>query len=158
MTGFMSQFFILSCTTVNLSDHFYPPISPWCIPGNFFSLPILFSSVSNLSYHQVLFHLRPSTDGFYSFVIDPIFLTVTGFTQNLFNFQIFWSVFFGFFFVFFLGTHLWHMEALGLWAESELQLPAFTTVTVIQDPSRICNLSHGLWQCQILNPLSKAKN
>ena len=34
-----------------------------------------------------------------------------------------------FFFFFFSGPHLWHMEVSGLVVESELQLPAYTTVT-----------------------------
>ena len=30
--------------------------------------------------------------------------------------------------------------------------------TAMQDPSRICNLHHSSWQCQIPNPLSKARD
>ena len=43
-----------------------------------------------------------------------------------------------------------------LGVESELQLPAYTPAT--QDPSRICDLHHSSRQCQILNPLSKARD
>ena len=32
-------------------------------------------------------------------------------------------------------------------------LLAYTTATATWDPSRVCNLHHGSWQCQILNPL-----
>ena len=35
---------------------------------------------------------------------------------------------------------------------------AHTTATAIPDPSHICNLSCSLWQCQILNPLSEARD
>jgi len=63
---------------------------------------------------------------------------------------------FFFFFLVFLGPHLWHMEVPRLGVESELQLLAYTTATAMQDPSRICNLNHSSQQCQIFNPLSKA--
>ena len=39
------------------------------------------------------------------------------------------------FLFFFFGPHLWHMEVPRLGAESELQLPAYTTATAMQDPS-----------------------
>ena len=61
-------------------------------------------------------------------------------------------------FFFFLGTHLWHMEVPRLGIESELLLLAYATATAIPDPGCICNLHHRLRQCQILNPLSKAKD
>ena len=38
-----------------------------------------------------------------------------------------------FFFFLFLGLHVWHMEAPGLGIESELQLPAYTTATTMQE-------------------------
>ena len=56
----------------------------------------------------------------------------------------------------FLGLHLWHMEVLRLGDKLELQLLAY--VTAIQDPSRFCDLHHSSWQCQILNPLSEARD
>ena len=40
----------------------------------------------------------------------------------------------------------------------ELQLLAYTTATATQDPSRVCDLHHSLWQCWILNLLSKARD
>ena len=40
---------------------------------------------------------------------------------------------------------------------SELQLPVYTTATVMPDPSQICNLHHSSRQYQILNPLSNAR-
>ena len=42
--------------------------------------------------------------------------------------------------------------------ESELQLPAYTTATAMPELSCICDLHHSLWQCQILNLLSKARD
>ena len=58
----------------------------------------------------------------------------------------------------YLGPHLWHMEVPRLGVESELQLMAYATTTAMPDPSRICDLDYSSWQCQILNPQSKAKD
>ena len=63
-----------------------------------------------------------------------------------------------FFFSFFLGPHLQHMEIPRLGVESELQLPAYTTATATPDPSHVCDLHPNSQQCRILNPLSKARN
>ena len=61
-------------------------------------------------------------------------------------------------FFFFLQLHLWHMEVPSLGVELELQLPAYTTATATPDPKRICYLHYSLLQCQIINPLSKARD
>ena len=58
----------------------------------------------------------------------------------------------------FLGLHPQHMEVPRLGVESELQLLAYPTATAVQDPSRVCDLHHSLRQCQILNPLSEARD
>ena len=50
------------------------------------------------------------------------------------------------------------MEVSRLEVKSELQLPAYTTTTARQDPSRVCDLHHGSQQCWILNPLSGARD
>ena len=50
------------------------------------------------------------------------------------------------------------MEVPRLGVESELQLPACTTATATQDPSRVCDLHHSLRQCKIRNPLSEARD
>ena len=42
--------------------------------------------------------------------------------------------------------------------ESELHLLAYTTATVMQDPSCVCDLRHSSGQCWILNPLSEARD
>ena len=47
-------------------------------------------------------------------------------------------------FFFFLGPLLRHMEVPRLGVESELQLPAYTTATAAQDPSRVCDLTPQL--------------
>ena len=57
-----------------------------------------------------------------------------------------------------LGLHLWYMEVLRLRVESELQLPAYTAATAVQDPSLDCTLYHSSWHCQIFNPLSEARD
>ena len=54
--------------------------------------------------------------------------------------------------------HLWHMEVPEWGIKLELQLPAYTTATVTPDQSCICNLRYNSWQCQILNPLSEARD
>lgn len=48
------------------------------------------------------------------------------------------------------------MEVSRLGAESEVQLQAYSTATVILDPSCLCDLHCSLQQCQILNLLSEA--
>ena len=56
-----------------------------------------------------------------------------------------------------LQPHLWHMEAPGPGAESELQLLVYTTAMATPDPSCIDN-PHCRWrQRQIHNPLSEAR-
>ena len=66
--------------------------------------------------------------------------------------------FFLFYFVFFLGLHLQHMEVPGLEIESELQLLAYATTTATQDLSLICDLQHTSWQHWMLNSLSEARD
>ena len=68
-------------------------------------------------------------------------------------------IFFFFFFAFcFLGPHPQHMEVPRLGVKSELQLPAYTSATAMQDLSQVCDLHYGSWQHQILNPQSKARD
>ena len=59
---------------------------------------------------------------------------------------------------FFLGPHLQHIQVPWLGVESELQLPAYPTAMATLNPRRICNLCCHLWQCQMLNPQSKARD
>ena len=66
--------------------------------------------------------------------------------------------FFFFFLFVFLGPHLWHIEVPRLGVKSELELLAYTTATATPDPSCIFDLHHNSWQCQILNPLSEARD
>ena len=49
------------------------------------------------------------------------------------------------------------MEIPELGVKSEPQLPAFTTAKETLDLSHICNLDN-LLQCQVLNPLSEARD
>ena len=67
-------------------------------------------------------------------------------------------LFYYYYYLSFLGPHLRHMEVPRPGVESELQPPAYTTTTASPDPSRLCDLPHSLWQCQILNPLSEARD
>ena len=48
------------------------------------------------------------------------------------------------------------MEVPRIGVQLGLQLPAYTTAT--QDPSRVCDQHHSSQQCQILNPLSEARD
>ena len=57
-----------------------------------------------------------------------------------------------------LGLHLWHIEVPRLGVKLELQLPAYTTATAMPDPRHICELHCSLQQCQILNPLTEARD
>ena len=57
----------------------------------------------------------------------------------------------------FLGPHMWYMEVPRLEGELELQLKAYATGIATPDPSHICNLCHGLEQCQIFNPLREVR-
>ena len=50
------------------------------------------------------------------------------------------------------------MEVPKLGIESELQLLAYTTATATGDLSRVCELHHSSWQCQIPDPLSESKD
>ena len=61
-------------------------------------------------------------------------------------------------FVCFLGLYPQHMEVPRLGVESEPQLPAYATATATPDPGRIFDLHHSSRQCQILNPLSEARD
>ena len=68
--------------------------------------------------------------------------------------SVFLSFVFGFCFCFcFLGPHLWHMEVSIEGAESELQLPAYTTAIAMQNLSHICDLHHSSQQRWIPDPL-----
>ena len=50
------------------------------------------------------------------------------------------------------------MEVPRLGVQLELQLLAYATATSTQDPSCVCDLHHSSQQCQILNPLSEARD
>ena len=50
------------------------------------------------------------------------------------------------------------MKVPRLGVESELQLPAYAAATAMWDPSCICDLHRSSWQCQILDPLSQARD
>ena len=49
-------------------------------------------------------------------------------------------------------------EVPRLGVKSELQLSIYTMATATQDQRHICKLHHSLWQCQMLNPLRKARD
>ena len=58
----------------------------------------------------------------------------------------------------FLGLQLWLLEVPRLGVELELQLLAYAITTATPDPRCVCDLHHSSWQCQILDPLSKARD
>ena len=64
----------------------------------------------------------------------------------------------GYFFFFFLGLHLWHMEVPRLGVQSKLKLPVHTTAIATWAPSLVCDLQCSSKQHQILNPLAEARD
>ena len=62
------------------------------------------------------------------------------------------------FFFPFLWPHLWHIEVPGLGVELELQLPAYAIKTATQGLSHLRHLSGSLWQNQLFNALSEARD
>ena len=115
-------------------------------PGNsqWFFFLYLKPKVLNLAY-KALYDLTPAHFWLLIFWLSLLALFVSVFP---------------FFFLFFcfLGPHPWHMEVSRLWVESELQLPAYTTATATPGLSCDCGGHHSSWQCQILKPLSEARD
>ena len=50
------------------------------------------------------------------------------------------------------------MEVPRLRVKSELQLSVYATAIAMRDPNHVCTLHHSLWQCQIPDPLSEARD
>ena len=61
---------------------------------------------------------------------------------------------FSYLFVWFLGPHPQHIDVPRLGVQSE----AYITATAMWDWSCVCDLHHSSGQCQILNPMSKARD
>ena len=59
---------------------------------------------------------------------------------------------------YFKEQHLQHMGVPRPEVQLELQLPAYAKATETLDLSCICDLHRNLLQCQILNPLSEARD
>ena len=59
---------------------------------------------------------------------------------------------------FLYSFHLTFTEIIFSFPKLELQLPVYATATAMWDPSRICDLHHSSEQCQVLNPLSEARD
>ena len=66
--------------------------------------------------------------------------------------------FFCFDFLPFLRLLPGHVEVPRLGVKSELWPLIYTTATAMPAPSSICDLHHSSWQCQVLNPLSEARD
>ena len=68
-----------------------------------------------------------------------------GRATSVYLFSFFLLLFFFFLSFIFLGLHLRHMEVPRLGVQSELQLPAYTTVTATPDPSCVVtySIAHG---------------
>ena len=56
------------------------------------------------------------------------------------------------------GAHVQHKNVPRLGVDLELQPLACATAIAAQDPSHVCNLHHSSQQCQILIPLSEARD
>jgi len=65
-------------------------------------------------------------------------------------------VFLNFFVI--LGPHPWHMEVPRLGVELDLQLPSYAIATATLDSRQVFDLHHSSGKCQILNPLSEARD
>ena len=61
------------------------------------------------------------------------------------------------FFFSFLLPNLWHMEVPRARTGIRATAPDYITAMATPDPSRICDLHCSLWQCHIINPLSKTR-
>ena len=97
-----------------------------------------------LSYLQGTLHLPAMTAGVYQedfFFFNGLNTPITRQDMSYWIFFSFLSIFF--FFFFFLVLHPWHVEVPRLGVESELQLPAYVTVTTMPDLSHICDLYHS---------------
>ena len=69
-----------------------------------------------------------------------------------------YSFFIFFFFFFSLGLYPWHMEVPGLRGRIRATAEVNTTATAMPDLSHIWDLRCSLWQHQIINPLSEARD
>ena len=95
-----------------------------------------FSCISLANYHSYLTKLGRQ-------LITPL-------NEKLFLFVCFCFYFLG------CTFSIWKFPGLGV--KSELQLLAYVTATATPDPSLAGNLHHSSRQCQILNPLSQARD
>ena len=55
-------------------------------------------------------------------------------------------------------AYAWHMEVPRLGVKLELELSAYTIATATPDLCHVCSLQANSQPCQILNPLSEARN
>lgn len=102
-----------------------------------------------------------ATSILFSIVSVPTYILISSVKSSLFSPSLptLSSYLFFFFFSFFLGPHLWHMEVPRLRVKLELQLlPAYATATAIWDPSFVCDLHHSSQWHWILDPLSEGRN
>ena len=89
---------------------------------------------------------------------QPFFFST--FLQQVLAFYILFIFLFIYLFIYlifcFLGPYPQHMEVARLGLQSEL--PAYTTVIAMPDPSCVTDLHCSSWQRQILNPLIEARD
>ena len=125
-----------------------PPLTS--LPGSSLAVPV-FASIPALTIFTDFFwpsHLLDYTVNSLRVGAGPTYLRVHGDSLSGAG-KVLMSLFFFFSFFGFLGPHPWLMKVPRLGVESELQLP---------DQSCIFDLHHSSQQCQILNPLSKARD
>ena len=108
----------------------------------------------DLSDPQISFCHNGSYDKNLSLTANCFIIVVLLYNNCMLHF-----LFFSFFFFFcFLVPQVQHMKFPRLGVKSELHLLAYATATATQDLSHVGDLHYSSWQCQILNPMSEARD
>ena len=115
--------------------------------------PVYSQPSQSVSHYFIYLLLHPYEVTWCSLLVFPLLLFLANGCLPSRRLSLILSNFFSF-----LGLHPQHMEVLRLGVESELQLPACATATAMPDLSHVGNIHCSLWQHQVLNTLSRARN
>ena len=136
--------------------------------GNISSLQLCMMKI--LSYSLFFFYGKWSTENLGNlFKVKKLINGELGFESKQYMsltivyaaYQVYFLLLLLLFFFFFLKEekpHPRHMDIPKLGVKSKLQPQAYATAMAMLDSSHICDLRCSLQQCQIFNPLSKARN